>query len=84
MDKNDTTPDPTQMSKEEAGEKGSYIKDYLASIWELIEWESQEEEGDPYIKVTLYKSGKFTVENYKDNEVAEFKIENASDISEIQ
>ena len=83
MDKNDELA-PTQMTREDAGDKGAHIRDYLANIWSLIEWKNEAEDGDPYIKVTLYKSGKFTVESYADNEVAEFQIENSSEISEVQ
>ena len=83
MNKNEENLKPNQMTKEEAGDKGVYVRDYLASIWELIEWKQEKEDGDPYVKVTLYKSGKFTVESYADNEIAEFQIENASEISEV-
>jgi len=76
----DHVPDPSKMSREEASGKGELIKDHIANIWSLIEWEEREEMGDPYIKVTLYKSGRFTVENYADDELAEFQINDEAEI----
>ena len=70
------TPDERKMSREEGKQKGKDILVLMADLYQLIEWEGDEEEaGDPYLKMTFYKSGKFTIETYKDNEVSEFTID---------
>ena len=64
-----------KMSYEEAGDKGKDILEHMAEIYSLIDWVEAPEEGDPYVKVSFYKSGKLIVENYKDTEPTEFNIE---------
>ena len=63
------------MSPDDAQAKGRDILALMADLYQQIEWESSEEDGDPYLKMTFYKSGKFTLETYKDDEVAEFTID---------
>jgi hypothetical protein len=81
MDNNDNIPDikpevvKGKMTQEEAGSKGERILGHIAEIYELIDWVEAPEDGDPYVKVSLYKSGKISVENYRDTEPAEFNME---------
>ena len=68
-------PEEKKMSREEGSDKGKNILALMADLYQQIEWEGEDEDGDPYLKMTFYKSGKFTIETYKDNEVAEFTID---------
>lgn len=63
------------LTKEQAGDKGEVILKNLVNIWEVVEWKDEEEFGDPYITMKLYKSGKITIETYADDEVSEFNID---------
>jgi hypothetical protein len=64
-----------KMTVEEAGSKGKAMLDLVAELYTLIDWEEGEELGDPWVKVAFYKSGKFTLENYKDTDITEFNID---------
>ena len=64
-----------KMSRDDAQDKGKDILALMAELYQLIEWEGDEQDGDPYLKMTFYKSGKFTIETYKDNDVSEFTID---------
>ena len=64
-----------KMSPEEAGDKGKDILEHIAEIYSLIDWEESPEDGDPWIKVSFYKSGKLLIENYKDSAPEEFNME---------
>ena len=63
------------MHKDEAADRGRDILSTMADLYQLIDWSEEQEDGDPYLKMTFYKSGKFTIETYKDDEVAEFTID---------
>ena len=64
-----------KMTPAEAGDKGKHILEHMAEIYTLIDWAESEEDGDPYVKVSFYKSGKGLVENYKEADPSEFNIE---------
>lgn len=68
-------PKDEMMPRAEAGDKGRDILQLMAELYQLIEWEQDEQDGDPYLKMVFYKSGKFTIETYKDNEPSEFTID---------
>ena len=63
------------MHKDEAADRGRDILSTMADLYQLIDWAEEQEDGDPYLKMVFYKSGKFTIETYKDDEVAEFTID---------
>ena len=63
------------MHRDEAADRGKDILSTMADLYQLIDWAEEQEDGDPYLKMTFYKSGKFTIETYKDDEVAEFTID---------
>ena len=63
------------MHRDEAADRGKDILSTMADLYQLIDWAEEQEDGDPYLKMVFYKSGKFTIETYKDDEVAEFTID---------
>jgi hypothetical protein len=63
------------MSRDDAADKGRDILSTMAELYQLIDWAEEQEDGDPYMKMVFYKSGKFTIETYKDDDVAEFTID---------
>ena len=67
------------ITREEAGDKGEAILENLVNIWSVVEWKEEDEAGDPFITMKLYKSGKITIETYNDDEVAEFNIDGRAD-----
>ena len=69
------TPKDELMPRGDAKDKGRDVLQLMAELYQLIEWEQDEEGGDPYLKMAFYKSGKFTIETYKDNDVSEFNID---------
>ena len=69
-----------KMSVEQAGDKGQAMLNLVMELYTLIDWEEGEELGDPWVKVSFYKSGKFTLENYKDMDVTEFNINDAAEV----
>jgi hypothetical protein len=64
-----------KITPQEVGDKGKQILTLMAELYQVIDWEEEEQSGDPYLKMTFYKSGKFTIETYKDPEIAEFTID---------
>ena len=92
MDKNEElTAAPTdnsdwerKMSQEEARTKGEALLAVIAELYTLIEWNEQEEVGDPFMKLTFYKSGRFTLENYNEEGVDEFTLADAEKQAEEQ
>ena len=90
MDKNqELTPVPTEesgwdkkLTQEEARTKGEALLALIAELYTLIEWSEEEEVGDPFMKLTFYKSGRFTLENYKEEGVDEFSLAEAQQQAE--
>ena len=68
-------PKEQTMPRGEAKDKGKDVLRLMGELYQLVEWEDDEQDGDPYLKMTFYKSGKFTIETYKDNDVTEFNID---------
>jgi len=68
-----------KIGQEEARAKGEALLDLIAELYTLIEWSEKEELGDPYMKLTFYKSGRFTLENYKEDTVDEFSLSEAEE-----
>ena len=67
--------DPTlKMNREEAGDKGEHILNHVKGLYALVEWKEGKEDGDPYLKVVLYKSGRVTLETYADEEITELQM----------
>mgnify|MGYP001562778310 CR=1 FL=1 len=58
------------MPKGEAGDKGRDVLQLMAELYQLIEWEQDEQDGDPYLKMVFYKSGKSTIKTYNVNDVS--------------
>ena len=64
------------MTPDEAGEKGGMIIGKIMDIYQLIEWNDGDmsETLDPFVKISLYQSGKIMIDNYQDQEPTEFNI----------
>ncbi len=77
---NQQDPNKEKMSYEEAGDKGKAILANFVDIWNLVEWEEGDELGDPFVKVTFYKSGRLLVENYRDSRPSEFNIDQIEEL----
>ena len=65
---------------EKAGDKGSLILNKVVELYSLVEWAESHESGDPYVKLTLYKSGRMTLENHRDEDITEFRLNNEGEL----
>ena len=73
-----------KMGKDEARDKGEAMMNHFVDLYALIDWSEDDlaYSPDPWVRVMFHKSGKFTIESYRDGgNVDEFHI---GDVGELE